>query len=120
MCVPSIQCPPDEKKKVKTKREKKENRKIEKCYFLLLAFFDEKAEISLAKLFALTGLEMNESTLGRTPACDSFETGFFDGTLRLFADPEVPCSFGALLGGFTLRAGAVERGAPPSPTVLMT
>ena len=59
---------------------------------------------------------MNESTLGRTPACDSFETGFFDGTLRLFADPEVPCSFGALCGDVALSAGAIEKEAPPFPT----
>ena len=87
---------------------------------MILAFFDEKGKTSLAYFFALTGLEMSESTFGRMPACGSFETGFLDGTLRSFANPKVPCSFGALLGSFTLLPGAIEKGAPASPTVFLS
>ena len=99
-------------------KKEKENEN-EKCYFFLLAFFEEKVDISLEKLVgAIAGFETPASRFVRELACDSFETGFLDGMLRLFLEPETPCSFGALCGNFALSAGAVEKDAPPSPTTV--
>ena len=95
------------------------NAKKRKCYFFLLAFFEEKVEISLEKLVgAIAEVEIPDSRFIRELACDSFETGFLDGMLRFFLEPEAPCSFGALCGNFALSAGAVEKDAPPSPTTV--
>ena len=61
-----------------------ENKENEKCYFTMLAFFDENALLSLELVGAKAGLEIMESKLVRIPACCSFETGFVDRRCVLF------------------------------------
>ena len=104
------------------KIEEKRKLKIEKCYFVVLAFFEEKVNrISLERFVcASAGLDMNDSTLVRIPAFASFETRFLDGTLRSCVDPKIPCSFGALWGDVAWSAGAIEKEAPPFPTDLQS
>ena len=111
-----------EKKYENEKREEKRKLKIEKCYFVILAFFDEKIKrVSLEGFVcASAGLGMNGSTLVRIPAFASFKTRFLDGTLRSCVDPKIPCSFGALWGDIALSAGAIEKEAPPFPTDLQS
>ena len=73
-----------------------ENKENEKCYFTMLAFFDENALLSLELVGAKAGLEIMESKFVRIPACCSFETELIDGTVRSFLDPTGPGFFDAL------------------------
>ena len=100
VCVSSIRCLLEkEMKREKEKEMKRENEnKNEEHYFKLLVFPAENVEnieIPLELLDALAGLEITGSRLACRLACDSFETGFVDGTLLSFLEPEDPCSFGA-------------------------
>ena len=79
------------------KIKKKTKIKNEEHYFELLVFSAENVEnveIPLELVDAIAGLEITGSRFVREPACDSFETGFGDGTLLAFLKPKEPCSFG--------------------------
>ena len=87
--------------------------------YLVLVFFCENIKLSLKLLRAVAGLEISGSRFACIPACDSFETGFLDGTLLSFLEPDEPCFFGALLERSMLLTGTFERSAGSFPTTLL-
>ena len=71
-------------------KKKSKNKKSEKCYHFVLAFFDENVETSLTEVVgAITGFEM-AAGLERELTLDSLELGFLDGMLRVFLEATVP------------------------------
>ena len=89
MCVSSIHCPSVEKEYMKSRKVR--NKKSEKCYLFVLAFFDENVETSFTEVVgARSGFEMADARLERELTLDSFEPGFLDGMLRVFLEATVP------------------------------
>ena len=89
VCVSSIHCPSVEKEYMK--RRKMKNKKSEKCYLFVLAFFDENVESSLTEVVgAISGFEKADARLKHERTLDSFEPGFLDGMLRVFLEATVP------------------------------
>ena len=85
------------RKRMNEKRnmKKEDENENEEYYLLLPVLFDENFKSALELFFAAAGFERNDSRFVCILACDSFETGFLDGTLLTSLEPKEPCIFGA-------------------------